>query len=271
MPAVGLAEPCEGEHDSATNALAPLVLVLGAVVAIEEGAQQVDVIDQRAGVGQRRQQRCGRPRGGQGGLRVWLAGLGERREAIAAAEIALLRERDIKGRDRLAADFGTINLETKVRRSQQRDQCTAREAGGNAFHCHIDGRGIWLAGQRQRVESLEWHAGAVKHVTREIQVRQRPGHHQRGLLEIDGAPQAAICLQPAGHAFELFFAIAILEHEWQLAGGAGGNHHGGGRRGWRRRDFFDADKRQPQAIEVAGIERPVGRDDVDACEATDAG
>ena len=99
-------------------------------------------------------------------------------KAIDAAKVALLRHRRVELGHRDAIDLNAFDLESEVRRSQQRHRRAAREVRGGAFEHDIDGGGVGFGGERQGVERFERQARAGKHFAREIEVRQRPRDDQ---------------------------------------------------------------------------------------------
>ena len=101
----------EREHHRRPGAAAAIVVL--AIVRVEERAQQLDLIDHRPRLEQRRQRACGmRARPARRAARRPVQRFGERAQAIEAAEIALLGHRHVERGDRRAIDLRAVDLET---------------------------------------------------------------------------------------------------------------------------------------------------------------
>ena len=207
-------------------------------------------------------------RGARGGTLGTGPRVNQRAQPIEAAEVTLLRHRDVECGNRCAVDIGAVTLKVEMRRAKQRHHRPAREVRRHGFENDVDRRCVRLRGKRQGVERFVRNAGARKHLASEIEVRQRPRHDEADAIERRFHAAPAIGLDTSRDAFELVLAIAVGEHG--AVTGIGHDQDGGrGGRAFLRLGRLNLDKRQLQPIEIPRIERVPGRDDVDRLETGD--
>ena len=151
------------------------------MVTREKRLKNVELRGHRQRIGQRGEhasERGGGPRGRSGtasapffatGRRVeGRPRIGQERQAFPAAEVARLGQRAIERTDGVSRHLLAAIVEAEVGRAEQRHQRRARKGAGHGVEHEVKGRRVWLGGQRQRVERLEWQPGAAEHGTSQI-------------------------------------------------------------------------------------------------------
>ena len=102
--------PSSAVTTAGAGAAAAIVMLAGR--GLEKRLQQPGLIDHRPATGERRKRRGDAERGTRGGTFARRpSAVDQRAQAIEAAEVTLLRHRDVERGDRRAIDFGAVDLE----------------------------------------------------------------------------------------------------------------------------------------------------------------